>query len=186
MILVLLSGGLDSTVCMWLARKRGPVVVLNVDYGQRAAQTERRMSAALAGRIGASYRYLDLTPLGSTLTSALTGDGDDVVVPGRNAILLSLGAGLARSVGASEVWIGCNASDSALFPDCRPEFLGGMSQALHTAYGVTVEAPLLYLTKAQVVGMARVLGVPMHAITTCYNGTNCGKCHACQVLAQAL
>jgi len=183
---VLLSGGLDSSVCLWLARQQGPVVAVNVDYGQQAARTEQRMSIALAHRVEASYRFVDMREVGTMLASSLTGGTDSPVVPGRNGLLLSVAAGIAATAHADEVWIGCNSTDADLFPDCRSEFLYAMSEALYSAYGVEVRAPLLAKTKVQVVELARSLGVPMSAVTTCYRGTDCGECRACRVMTAAI
>lgn len=187
---VLLSGGLDSTLCLYLARLRGPVLALNVDYGQLAAVSEDRLSKMFAHGIGVSYRHMAIPQIGAVVRSALLGVGDttsaaETVVPGRNAALLSLAAGVAVSVGAKRVWIGCNAGDAEHYPDCRPQFLAMLGSALEAAYGVSIEAPLLGSSKADVVRRARAIGVPVAATSSCYHGSNCGKCHACKVRKEA-
>lgn len=186
---VLLSGGIDSAVCLWLARAEGPVTALNVNYGQVAAESERRRSAMLADGVKASFRHVAIPGLGAALASALTGVGDvaqtvQTVVPGRNAILLSIAAGVAQSLGAESVWIGCNRTDAENYRDCREYFLRGMQDALD-CYGVKVRRPLVGMTKAQVIAEARRLLVPLSACSSCYLGTNCGKCAACVTTTSA-
>lgn len=191
-VVVLLSGGLDSTTMLWLALAQGhKPITLSVDYGQRAAETERRMAAAAAGSRGLQHKHLAV-PLVATVTrSALTTGGDlslpaDTVVPGRNALLLSLGAGLAQSVGAESVQIGCNLTDSMHYPDCHQEFIDCMDRALSRAYRISVEAPLLQYNKAEVVRLAIKLGVPLEATSSCYRGTACGECAACRIRMDAI
>ena len=188
---VLLSGGIDSTLCLWLASLRGPVMALCVDYGQHAAATEARISKMLAGRVGVSFRLLRVQEIAQFSHSALTqfGNASDpasTVVPGRNAMLLGFGAGFAQTIGAKRVWIGCNGDDAEVYADCRPQFIGLMSSALEGAYGCTVEAPLLGLSKKEVVKRAQSLVVPLAATSSCYLGTACGECHACKMRAAAL
>ena len=187
---VLLSGGIDSTVCLWMAKAQGPVWAVNVNYGQIAAESERRRSLMLADGVKASFRHVAIPGLGAVLASALTGAGDvaqasQTVVPGRNAILLSIAAGLAQSIGADTVWIGCNRTDADNYRDCREHFLRGMQDALE-CYGVKVRRPLVGMTKAQVIAEARRLLVPLAACSSCYLGTDCGKCAACVTTAVAM
>lgn len=187
---VLLSGGIDSTVCLWMARTLGPVTALCVDYGQVAAESERRRAAMLADMAQASFRHVAIPGLGAVLASALTGAGDvaqtaQTVVPGRNAILLSIASGLAQSIGADTVWIGCNRTDADNYRDCREYFLREMQDALE-CYGVKVRRPLVGMTKTQVITEARRLLVPLAACSSCYLGTNCGTCAACVTTAAAM
>lgn len=187
---VLLSGGIDSTVCLWMARALGPVTALCVDYGQVAAESERRRAAMLADMAQASFRHVAIPGLGAVLASALTGAGDvaqtaQTVVPGRNAILLSIAAGLAQSIGAESVWIGCNRTDADNYRDCREYFLNNMQTSLEV-YSVKVRRPLVGMTKAQVVREAQRLLVPLGATSSCYLGTACGKCAACLTTAAAM
>lgn len=189
---VLLSGGLDSTTVLWWSIQQGETpIALSVDYGQRAAETERRLAASIAHSQGVKHIHLAV-PLVATVTrSALTATGDvavpaDTVVPGRNALLIALGAGLAQSIGANSVQIGCNLTDATHYPDCRHEFILRMDQAMKEAYNVNVLAPLLAMDKAQVVRWARVLGVPIATTSSCYRGTSCGECVACLVREAAI
>ena len=187
---VLLSGGIDSTVCLWMARAQGPVTALCVDYGQVAAESERRRAAMLADAVKASFRHVAIPGLGAVLASSLTGGGDvaqaaQTVVPGRNAILLSIAAGVAQSINADTVWIGCNRTDEDNYRDCREYFLREMQDALEV-YGVKIRRPLVGMTKAQVVREAQRLLVPLAATSSCYLGTACGKCAACLTTAAAM
>jgi len=186
---VLLSGGFDSAVCLWLARAVGPVTALCVDYGQTAAESERRRAVSLASGVGAAFRHVAIPGFGSAVKSALTNGGDvsqasATVVPGRNAMLLAVAAGVAQSVGADTVWIGCNRTDAENYRDCREYFLRGMSDALDV-YGVKVARPLVGMTKAQVLVKAMDLGVPLALCSSCYLGTECGECAACKTTAAA-
>ena len=187
---VLLSGGVDSTVCLWMARQHGPVTALCVNYGQVAAESERRRAAMLADMAKASFRHVAMPGLHTVLASALTTGGDatkpiTTVVPGRNAILLSVAAGVAMSSGADTVWIGCNRTDSDNYRDCREYFLRTMNDALDV-YGVKVRRPLVGMTKRQVIVEAQRLLVPLSATSSCYLGTNCGTCAACVTTAAAM
>lgn len=187
---VLLSGGIDSAVCLWMARAQGAVTAVCVDYGQIAAESERRRAAMLADVARASFRHVALPGFGGVAASALTQGGDatnaaQTVVPGRNAMLISVAAAVAQSVGADTVWIGCNATDAANYRDCREFFLRGMADAVD-CYGAKLRYPLVNLTKAMVIAEARRLLVPLAACSSCYLGTNCGACAACVATAKAM
>jgi 7-cyano-7-deazaguanine synthase len=186
---VLLSGGFDSAVCLWMARQTGEVTALCVDYGQIASESERRRAASLAAAAGAAFVHIAMPGYGAAVRSALTGDGDasDVaatVVPGRNAVLLSVAAGVAQTVGAERVWIGCNRTDADNYRDCREYFLREIGEGL-AVYGVKIERPLISLRKSEVLKTAASLGVPMGLCSSCYLGTDCGKCAACKTTAAA-
>lgn len=188
---VLLSGGIDSATCLWMARALGPVTALTVNYGQHAAEIERRISISLCSKIKASHRHLEIQEVSSLSMSAITGSGDagiaaNAVVPGRNAVLASLGAALASKLEADAVWIGCNKTDADNFPDCSNEFLSALSKSLEVGYSVQLRYPLVGSTKTEVVRKAFDLGVPVGATSSCYYGTSCGKCSACKIRQIAL
>jgi 7-cyano-7-deazaguanine synthase len=188
---VLLSGGIDSATCLWMARSLGPVTALTVDYGQHAAEVERRISVSLCSGIGASHRHVQIRDIANLSSSALTGSSDasiaaNAVVPGRNALLASLGAALATTIGADIVWIGCNKTDADNFPDCTAQFLSALSDALSIGYGIELRRPLVDLTKTEVVATAFKLGVPVGATSSCYYGSNCGNCSACKIRKTAM
>jgi 7-cyano-7-deazaguanine synthase len=200
---VLLSGGMDSATCLAVAsREARPVHALTVRYGQRHAR-ELRSAAALARRFAvASHVILDL-PLGPILRSALTdrrralpASGGrratipSTYVPARNTILLSLALGCAESRRARTIYIGANAIDYSGYPDCRPEFLRAFNQLARRATKAGVErneaprvaAPLLRLSKADVVRLGDRLDVPWELTWSCYRGGHrpCGVCDACR------
>lgn len=171
--LLLLSGGLDSAVC--LHATPGIVLCVGVDYGQQHA-IELSRAEKLASDFGVEFMRLVIPTIPRI---------DDVVFAGRNATLISLAAGIAQGRNIQQVLIGCNKSDEARFPDCRVEFLRGMNQAV-SAYGVSVRAPLLHLTKDQIVAQARGYGLSDGDTWTCYapevGGKPCGTCYACKGL----
>ena len=204
---VLLSGGLDSTTALAVARSRGFVVyALSVDYGQRH-RVELQRAAAVAAAMGAAEHRtvsLDLRQIGG---SALTADidvpkdrsSDDMghgvpvtYVPARNTILLGLALGYAEVVGAFDLFIGANVLDYSGYPDCRPEFLTAFENlaGLATKAGVEggkfrVHSPLLKLTKAEIIREGTKLGVDYALTLSCYDpdatGRACGRCDSCQL-----
>jgi 7-cyano-7-deazaguanine synthase len=204
---VLLSGGLDSTTCLALAKAAGfEPVCLCVAYGQRhAVEIERARGVAQAFGV-ADFRVLslDLRAIGG---SALTAEVDvprdrpegDMAhgipvtyVPARNTIMLGLALGLAEVVGAVDLYIGVNAVDYSGYPDCRPEFIRAFEQLanLATKAGVegarfTVHAPLSGMTKADIIREGTALGVDYGLTHSCYDpsaeGLACGHCDSCQL-----
>jgi 7-cyano-7-deazaguanine synthase len=202
---VLLSGGLDSTTCLAMAKAAGfEPVCLAIDYGQRhAVELERARKVALA--MGArDFRVvpIDLRSVGG---SALTADiavpkdrpetemshGIPVTyVPARNLLFLSLALGLAEVVGAYDIYIGVNAVDYSGYPDCRPQFIEAFAAlaTLATKAGVEgqrfqVHAPLSGMTKAQIIQEGTRLGVNYGMTHSCYDpdakGRACGRCDSC-------
>jgi 7-cyano-7-deazaguanine synthase in queuosine biosynthesis len=168
---LLLSGGLDSAV---LAHQAEPgTVALHVNYGQPA----RNLEAHAARRV-AQAASLELVHASARLDGWVPGPEDrTMLVPGRNLVLLAMGAALARTRGVpGVVTIGANADDQVDYPDCRPAFFTSAERAL----GCLVHAPLLKVGKQRVGDMARELGVP--DTWSCYfpNGGPCGACSACQ------
>jgi 7-cyano-7-deazaguanine synthase len=201
---VLLSGGLDSTTVLAIARSEGlGCHCLTVDYGQRH-RVELESAARVAAALGASSHRiigLDLRAIGG---SALTDDievpkdretGSDTVpityVPARNTVLLALLLGLAEVVGADELFIGANAVDYSGYPDCRPVFLeaferlAAVATVAGTEHGVRyrVRAPLLELSKADIIRRGLALGVDYGLTWSCYDptpeGLACGRCDSC-------
>ena len=202
---VLLSGGLDSTTCVAMARAAGfEPVCLAVAYGQRhAVELERaRVAAAALGVTDFRVVAVDLRQVGG---SALTADievpkdrpdaelahGIPVTyVPARNTLFLSLALGLAEVVGAQDLFIGVNAVDYSGYPDCRPEFIRAFEALanLATKAGVegrrfTVHAPLTGMTKADIIREGVRLGVDYGLTHSCYDpdaqGRACGRCDSC-------
>jgi 7-cyano-7-deazaguanine synthase len=202
----LLSGGLDSAVATACARAEGfEVHALSVHYGQRH-DSEVEAARAVAKSLGcASHREMtvDLGSFGgSSLTDAaaeLPRDRDPVeigvgipstYVPARNTVLLSLALSLAEAVGARELFLGVNAVDYSGYPDCRPEFLEAFGRLADVATragvegdGFRIRAPLLEMTKADIVRRGVELGVDLGLTRSCYDldreGRACGRCDSC-------
>lgn len=161
---VLLSGGLDSTVALFLAQTRHDNVrALSIDYGQRHSVELHRAAeiAAIAG-VPRETLHVVMPWTGGALVDGSNGPPSSraAVVPGRNAILTTIAAAYALTHGADRVWIGCNLDDAEVFADCRPEWIGAMSRTLSlgVAPGLSLVAPFVDRTKAQIVEMARGLG----------------------------
>jgi 7-cyano-7-deazaguanine synthase len=202
---VLVSGGMDSAVVLALARERGLAChALSVSYGQRHA-AELDAAAALARAQGAVAHKVVNVDLRSIGGSALTDDiavpesggaGIPVTyVPARNTIMLSVALGWAEVLGATEIHCGVNAVDYSGYPDCRPEFIAAFDRlaALATKAGVEgsptrVHAPLLHLSKAQIVQEGLRLGVDFARTVSCYQadaqGRACRHCDACRLRAE--
>ena len=203
--IVLLSGGLDSMVCLGIARELGySVVALTVDYNQRH-RIELESARAIATLFAARHVVLPLdlrTFGGSALTSDIevpkegAGEGIPVTyVPARNTIFLSLALGLAEASGAHDIFIGVNALDYSGYPDCRPEFISEFERLanLATKAGVeggrfSIHAPLQHMTKAEIAKEAQRLGLDAALSHSCYDpladGRHCGQCDACRLRAR--
>lgn len=203
---VLLSGGLDSATCLAIARDQGyECHTIAFDYGQRTRSeldAAERVSAALGAL---SHRVIELG-MGNIGGSALTdhsidvpeegGDGIPVTyVPARNTVFLSLALGLAEVVEAEAIYIGVNAVDYSGYPDCRPAFIEAFQAManLATKAGVegspiSVETPLMHLSKAQIIQQGTALELDYGLTVSCYqadeNGNACGKCDSCRLRSQ--
>jgi 7-cyano-7-deazaguanine synthase len=200
---VLLSGGLDSATCLLLAREEGFAVhALSFDYGQRHA-VELDRARALAAEYGAAEHRIVRLDFPGRGASALTDPslavpmralGEAAIpatyVPARNALFLAHALAWAEILGAADVFIGANALDYSGYPDCRPEFLEAFERManLGTRAGVEgrtfrIRAPLLALTKAQIVRRAHEIGLDFSLTSSCYapgpSGEPCGGCDAC-------
>lgn len=198
---VLLSGGLDSTVAAFFAAQQGPVHALSVEYGQRH-WCELACARRIAKKVGAvSHEIVNFGMRGIGLPSSLTGAGDSPIVPGRNTFMLTLAAARAQVVGATRIVIGCSGDDAADFPDCRAPYLMAAQSMLRLAYDLpdlVVCAPLVDRSKAQTLAMARSLGDEcwnaLRLTWTCYaptkaGGTSgkwlaCGSCKSCALRAK--
>ena len=201
--IVLLSGGLDSATTLAIARAEGfRCHCLSVDYGQRH-RVELEAAARVARSLGAAEHRaigLDLSVFGgSALTDARLdvptgGSAPGVIpstyVPARNTILLSLALAWAEVRGAQDIFIGANAVDYPGYPDCRPEYLAAFERMAALATRASVEgrpprihAPLIALTKADIIRRGVALGVDFSLTVSCYQadeeGRACGVCDAC-------
>ena len=207
--LVVLSGGLDSTVCLALAAEEEhpsePLVALTFDYGQRH-RIELERAAAIAERYGADHLVVRLDASswgGSALTDAAIDvpdaggpDAADIpvtYVPARNLIFLSVAMGVAEARDLDAVSIGVNALDYSGYPDCRPEFIASFADTARLALKrgvegrpIEVRTPLLELTKAEIVRLGRSLDAPLDLTWSCYRGDDrpCGTCDACSLRAK--
>jgi len=207
--IVLLSGGLDSATCLLIAKKEvAEVFALSFDYGQRhGIELDRARALAIAYR-AADHRVveIDLPDRGG---SALTDPSRDVprdalgveaipvtYVPARNTLFLAHAVAWGEVVGAADVYIGANALDYSGYPDCRPEFLEsfertanlGTKAAAEGRLRFRVRAPLLKMTKGEIVALAAGLGLDFSLTTSCYDpaplGVPCGACDACLLRAK--
>ncbi|HMV21908.1 MAG: 7-cyano-7-deazaguanine synthase QueC [Betaproteobacteria bacterium] len=201
---VLLSGGLDSATCLAMARQQGFAChCLSFDYGQRH-RAELAAAATVAHALGATeHRVLDLGLAqfgGSALTDASIAvptagvkPGIPVTyVPARNTVMLSLALAWAEVLEARDIFVGVNAVDYSGYPDCRPEYIAAFEHLanLATKAGVegsafSVHAPLIQLTKAQIVAAGSALGVDYGLTVSCYQaddaGRACGICDSCRL-----
>ncbi len=206
--IVLFSGGLDSTTCLYWALAQGYVCeTLTVTYGQRHAR-EIESAKKIADKLGVKTHFLDVKLPWLTAGCSLTDPSQELpdlpveqivregipstYVPGRNLLFLSLAGSLADSIDADAIIAGPNAVDFSGYPDCTPDFYKAAAQALNrgTKKGVTegleILAPLMYLTKADIVRLAARLKVPFELTWSCYAGGDkpCGKCDSCKLRAR--
>ncbi|MBI2188169.1 MAG: 7-cyano-7-deazaguanine synthase QueC [Acidobacteria bacterium] len=204
---VLLSGGLDSYTAAAMARAEGyRLFALTVRYGQRHVR-ELEAARAVAAWLGVARHLeveVDLSAFGgSSLTTdapvpkdrPLESEGiPSTYVPARNTVFLSLALAWAEALGAGDIFIGVNALDYSGYPDCRPEFLEAFERlaSLATARGVGggafhIHAPLLHLSKADIIGAGAALGLDYGLTHSCYDpdlaGRPCGRCDSCRIRA---
>ena len=203
--LVVLSGGLDSTVCMALAAAESgvPPMALTFDYGQRH-RTELDRAAGVAGHYRAEHLVVRLDTSawgGSALTDrsievpeAGTTEGiPSTYVPARNSIFLAVALGVAEARDLDAVWIGVNAIDYSGYPDCRPEFIEAFRGVAATGQKrgvdgdpIAIRTPLIESTKEQIVRLGLEYDAPLRLTWSCYRGGDrpCGTCDACELRAR--
>ncbi len=201
---VLLSGGLDSSTVLAIAKDRGhDVIALTFDYGQRHVR-ELESARKVASQLGCSDHLIISLPIGEFLSSTLTVCDEKIpegrtpdemskgipntYVPARNIIFLSIGASIAESMGAEYVFIAANAVDFSGYPDCTPEFIESFQRMLdvgtkagRNGRGIRIEAPIIRMSKGEIVRVASKLGVPLEVTWSCYKGNEkaCGRCDSC-------
>lgn len=199
---VLLSGGLDSTTVLAKTLADGyEATALSFRYGQRHSR-ELDSAKAVAAHYGVKHIVVDIDL--SSFRSALTakdipvpedreGIGTDIpqtYVPARNIIMLSVAAGLCESVDADRICIGANVIDYSGYPDCRPAFFQAFEAmlAVGTKAGadgnpLRIEAPILHMSKAEIVTLGKKFGAPLELTWSCYEGGEkaCGRCDSCRL-----
>ena len=201
---ILLSGGLDSTTTLYLARKRGyKCSCLIFNYGQ-SHKREVASAKKIAGLANCKYFVLDIDlpwkgsslidrtkkipknrPQGKTASAI-----PSTYVPSRNTIFLSFAAGFAETIGAEKIFIGANVIDSSGYPDCGPEYISGLNRAIKKgtkAKHIKIEAPLIKKSKVEIIKLARTLKVPLGLTWSCYEGKRkpCGGCDSCRIRERA-
>jgi 7-cyano-7-deazaguanine synthase len=200
---VLLSGGVDSAVCLFKAvgdSGPGEVVALTFDWGQRSLDEEAESSRSLCEAAGVRPPLIVRIqfPYGGLLTEEgveipgdrtaleITGGGvAPTFFPARNLVMLAHAFGLAASEGVHSIYFGASASDESGYPDCRPAFVSAMETAGNLALGghrVSIATPLIGMSKAAVIALGEELGVPWRLTFSCYTpvgGRPCGRCDSC-------
>ncbi len=203
---VLLSGGLDSATVLAMARKdHFQCIALSFDYGQRH-RIELTAAKRVADAGGAVEHRILTLPIGELGGSALTdvtidvpaaSESEDIpvtYVPARNTIFLSMALGLAEVTSARDIYIGANAVDYSGYPDCRPEFIDAFERLANLATregvegdGFRIRAPLINMSKAEIISAGIALGVDYSLTVSCYNpsteGLACGICDSCRLRA---
>ncbi len=203
---ILLSGGLDSATALAVARRAGhDCYALSVEYGQRHAaelDAAERVARSL-GAIEHRRARLDIGQFGgSALTDAHIAVPESAqpgipatYVPARNSVMLALAMGWAEVLDAGSVYVGINAVDYSGYPDCRPAFVEAFQALANVATKravegrpIRIEAPLLHLSKAEIIRLGVSLGVDYSLTVSCYqadtDGAACGRCDACRFRAQ--
>lgn len=203
---ILLSGGLDSVTTLAIAKQQGfECYTLSFDYRQRH-DIELKAAATLSKQMGALEHKIINIDLRSIGGSALTDNAIDVpehheegipatYVPARNTVFLAIALGWAEVLAAQAIFIGVNAVDYSGYPDCRPEFITAFERLanLATKAGVegqklTVHAPLITMTKAEIIQQGTALGVDYGQTVSCYQANNegraCGRCDSCRFRKQ--
>ncbi len=203
--ILVLSGGLDSTVSSWIAcQKTTPLLALTFDYGQRAAKQEIRSARSLAGKLGVAHRLISLPWLQSLTHTALVDRAQDlpvldptdldkfdagldsaqrVWVPNRNGVFLNVAASFAESLGAEWIVTGFNAEEGATFPDNSVAFVQAADAffSYSTLTHAKVVSYTLSMDKLAIVRKGQKLGIPFEDLWFCYEGgeRSCGRCESC-------
>lgn len=207
-VLVVLSGGMDSTVCASLGVRdfgAGHMAALHIDYGQRTERRERRAYQDICDRMGIRTRLAVQTSFfraigGSALTDeqiAVPQAGPEIgteipvtYVPFRNSHFLSAAVSWAEVLGAERIYVGAVQQDSSGYPDCRPEFYQAFNEAVRTGTKegkIRIETPLIALRKTEIVRLGLELGAPFDLTWSCYSREDqaCGTCDSCVLRRRA-
>ena len=201
---ILYSGGLDSTTCLSMAKAQGfEPYAISFAYGQRhsveldlARRNARAAGAAEHLVVEFDYRKVGGSALTADIAVPKDGVGSDIpvtYVPARNTIFLSFALGWAEAIGAFDIFIGVNALDYSGYPDCRPEYIAAFETMANLATKsaiegngrFTIHAPLIHLTKAEIIRQGLSLGVDYGLTHSCYDptpdGVACGVCDSCRL-----
>ncbi len=194
-IIILHSGGLDSTVCLAMGLKNGhEVVSLGIDYGQRH-RLELEYAKSQCKRFGVERHVIKLEwdkpareiPKNRSIAEIKSGVST-AFLPGRNIVFFSIACAEAAGIGATEIWTGVNAIDFSGYPDCRPDFIESYSNMLSLGIpgGPKLISPILHKTKSEIAGIAKDLGIHKGDTWSCYSPqfhaggvSPCGSCDAC-------
>ena len=199
----MVSGGLDSATALAIAREQGHRChALSFDYGQRH-RIELEAAASVAALLGAVEHRILVLPIGQLGGSALTdrrievpqqpGEGIPVTyVPARNTVFLACALAYAEVLGARDIYIGVNAVDYSGYPDCRPEFIAAFERVANLATkagvegaGIRIHAPLIKMSKAEIIRRGASLGVDYSITVSCYkpdiDARACGRCDSCRL-----
>lgn len=196
-VVVLCSGGMDSVTALQWARVNHVVAaVISFDYGAKHNPRELPFAALHASRIGARHEIVKLDFVNRLFVSDLLTSGGDIpdghyeaenmkqtVVPFRNAMMLSIAAGFAESIGAEGLVIAAHGGDHAIYPDCREDFMRAMGDAMRTGTyaGIQLLRPFIAMDKARIAAAGAQLGVDFATTWSCYKGqgVHCGTCGTC-------
>ena len=201
-MLLVLSGGMDSTTMLWEYRDRIAAAV-TFQYGSNHNRREALCARLNCEKAGVEWIEIDLAFMGQYFKSSLLEGADAIpeggyaddnmrstVVPFRNGIMLAVAAGLAESRGLRGVMLANHSGDHTIYPDCRPEFVDAMGAAIKTGTfeGLELLAPYTMLTKGEIADRGKKIGVDYSLTYSCYKGgpTHCGKCGTCVERAEAL
>ena len=192
-VVIVLSGGADSTTLAYWAKSKGySVHLISFNYGQIASK-ETKNAEVIAEKLGAKIKVVDISSLkqiyeGSTVLvdrsmSMPTQFESKVIVPFRNAIFLSIAVAYAITIGSTQIMYGAHKSDAPFYPDCRKEFVDAFQEAakLGTEMNISIENPFHNFSKADIIRIGIDLGVPYKLTWSCYleGEYHCGKCESC-------
>jgi 7-cyano-7-deazaguanine synthase len=201
---ILLSGGLDSTVCLKKAvDESAAFLALTFDYGQKAAPREIEAARKICSLYSVPHRVISLPFFAGLGNCALTSskrnvpefapderDMKSLWVPNRNGVFVNIGACFAEALGCDTVVAGFNLDEARLFPDNSTEFIDAANRSFQfsTLSGVRLFSYTAHLSKKEIVALGRAIGAPIELTWSCYeSGENqCGKCRSCKVTLQAL
>ena len=198
-----LSGGLDSTVATAYYNKKYEIHAITFNYGQRSAEMEIKSAEAVCKKLGIEHSVIDLPWLKKLGKSALTSDEDvpelkideldskeicdetarKVWVPGRNVVFTAIATSFAEALNAEKIIVGWDLEEAATFPDNSKEFLDAFNNVLEigTLEGVKIEAPVINMSKTEIVKLGMDIDAPMDLSYSCYMGGEepCGTCESC-------